>query len=192
MILLLIIDMGKNIRQILEGTGIGLLGGLLIGIADSDWIRLLIALVLFALTGKSLRDSILKADSSPGQSYAGIAAFFAVLVGLYINGQETFRQLPANVVEKWVNAGFTPEEARAMYLKQWEWENQKDDEPSTAVQGMIKSILDRMGVEGNASEKTDEPVGEEEMQDSFPENTEEEQVIPDQPQEELSDEPAEG
>lgn len=190
--MLLIIDMGKNIRQILEGTGIGLLGGLLIGIADSDWIRLLIALVLFALTGKSLRDSILKADSSPGQSYAGIAAFFAVLVGLYINGQETFRQLPANVVEKWVNAGFTPEEARAMYLKQWEWENQKDDEPSTAVQGMIKSILDRMGVEGNASEKTDEPVGEEEMQDSFPENTEEEQVIPDQPQEELSDEPAEG
>lgn len=192
MILLLIIDMGKNIRQILEGTGIGLLGGLLIGIADSDWIRLLIALVLFAITGKSLRDSILKADTSPDQSYAGIAAFFAVLVGLYINGQETFRQLPANVVEKWVNAGFTPEEARAMYLKQWEWENQKDDEPSTAVQGMIKSILDRMGVEGNASEKTDEPVGEEEMQDSFPENTEEEQVIPDQPQEELSDEPAEG
>lgn len=192
MILLLIIDMGKNIRQILEGTGIGLLGGLLIGIADSDWIRLLIALVLFALTGKSLRDSLLKADTSPVQSYAGIAAFFAVLVGLYINGQETFRQLPANVVEKWVNAGFTPEEARAMYLKQWEWENQKDDEPSTAVQGMIKSILDRMGVEGNASEKTDEPVIEEEMQDSFPENTEEEQVIPDQPQEEISDEPAEG
>ena len=190
--MLLIIDMGKNIRQILEGTGIGLLGGLLIGIADSDWIRLLIALVLFAITGKSLRDSILKADTSPAQSFAGIAAFFAVLVGLYINGQETFRQLPANVVEKWVNAGFTPEEARAMYLKQWEWENQKDDEPSTAVQGMIKSILDRMGVEGNASEKTDEPVGEEEMQDSFPENTEEEQVIPDQPQEELSDEPAEG
>lgn len=192
MILLLIIDMAKNIRQILEGTGIGLLGGLLIGIADSDWIRLLIGLALFALTGKSLKDSILKGDTAPGQSYAGIAAFFAVLVGLYINGQEPFRQLPANVVLKWIDAGFSPEEARAMYLKQWEWENQKDDEPSAAVQGMIKSILDRMGVESNASEKNNEPVGEEEMQDSFPENTEEEQVIPDQPQEEVSDEPAEG
>jgi len=191
-ILLLIIDMAKNIRQILEGTGIGLLGGLLIGLSDSDWIRLLIALALIALTGKSLKDSILKAETSPGQSYTGIAAFFAVLVGLYINGQETFRQLPANVVEKWVKAGFTPEEARAMYLKQWEWENQKDSEPSAAVQAMIKSILDRMGVESNASENKDVPVNEAEMQDSFPENTEEEQGIPEQPQEEISDEPAEG
>jgi hypothetical protein len=184
--------MTKNIRQILEGTGIGLLGGLLIGISDSDWIRLLIALVLIALTGKSLKDSILKAETSPGQSYAGIAAFFAVLVGLYINGQETFRQLPATVVEKWIEAGFSPEEARAMYLKQWEWENQKDTEPSVAVQAMIKSILDRMGVESKAAENKDVPVNETELQDSFPENSDEEQVNPEQPQEELTDEPAEG
>jgi hypothetical protein len=79
-----------------------------------------------------------------------------------------------------------------MYLKQWEWENHKDSEPSAAVQAMIKSILDQMGVESNASENKDVPVNEAEMQDSFPENTEEEQVIPDQPQEEISDEPAEG
>lgn len=171
--------MAKILKQIFEGTGIGLLGGLLIGITDSDWIRLILALALIALTGNSLKDSILKADISPRQSYTGIAAFFAVLVGLYINGQRTFEQSPSDAVHKWVKAGYSPEESRALYLKQWEWENQKDSEPSPAVQTMIKSILDRMGSESQASEPDSEPEQFDSLQNSDPIDVEEElPVVP--------------
>jgi hypothetical protein len=171
--------MAKNLKQIFEGTGIGLLGGLLISITDSDWIRLIIALALIAITGNSLKDSILKADISPRQSYTGIAAFFAVLVGLYINGQRIFEQSPSDAVHKWEKAGYSPEESRALYLKQWEWENQKDSEPSPAVQSMIKSMLDRMGSESPASEPASESEQPNPIQDSGPIDVEEElPVVP--------------
>ncbi|MHC1776684.1 MAG: hypothetical protein AB9834_14870 [Lentimicrobium sp.] len=169
-------------KQISEGAGIGLLGGLLIGITDSDWIRLIIALALIAFTGKSLKETILKAEPSLRQSATGIAAFVAVLVGLYINGQKTFDQLPSQAVDKWVKAGFSPEEARAIYLKTWECENQKDSEPSPAVQAMIKSILDRMDTRGGADK---------EINDSIPPQFSPDSVSTD-PEEQLPGVPAEG
>ncbi|MFH1119034.1 MAG: hypothetical protein V1775_04370 [Bacteroidota bacterium] len=134
----------KNPGNIIGGAGIGLLGGLLIGITDSDWIRLLIALALMALSGNSLKGSILKADITLSQSFTGVAAFVAILAGLYINGQEIFKQSPSDAIDKWVKAGYSPEESQGLYLRQWEWENRKDSEPSQAVQVMIKSILDSM------------------------------------------------
>lgn len=172
--------MFKNTGHILGGTGIGLLGGLLIGITDSDWIRLILALALIALTGNSLKDTILKADISPRQSLTGIAAFVAILVGLYINGQKTFEQSPSDAVDKWVKAGYSPGESRALYLKQWEWENQQDSEPSPAVQAMIKSILNRM--EPADEKATDDDGGHTQpdiIQDSVPDEVEEElPVVP--------------
>lgn len=137
--------MFKNQGHILAGAGIGLLGGLIIGITDSEWIRLIIAFALIALTGKSLKEPLHHAEVSPGQTFIGIAAFLAVLIGLYINGQQLFKQSPAETIDKWVEAGFSPPEARAMYLKQWELENQQDREPSAKEQAMFKSLLDRIG-----------------------------------------------
>ncbi len=169
--------MAKILKQISEGAGIGLLGGLLIGITDSDWIRLIIALALIAFTGKSLKETILKAEPSLRQSATGIAAFIAVLVGLYINGQKTFDQLPSQAVDKWVKAGFSPEEARAMYLKNWEWENQKDSEPSPAVQAMIKSILDRMGSDSRTIQQNNDSIRHEIPPDSVSTDVEEELPI---------------
>lgn len=121
-----------------------MLGGLIIGITDSEWIRLIVAFTLIALTGKSLKETVLNTELSSKQSFVGIAAFMAVLIGLYINGQELFKQSPSETVDKWVKAGFSPREARAMYLKQWELENQQDNEPSAATQAMLKSFLDRI------------------------------------------------
>lgn len=172
--------MFKNQGHILGGTGIGLLGGLLIGITDSDWIRLILALALIALTGNSLKDTILKADFSPRQSFTGITAFLAILVGLYINGQKTFEQSPSDAIDKWVKAGYSPEESRALYLKQWEWENQKDNEHSPAVQAMIKSMLDRMGPADEKATDNDSGLTQPDIiQDSIPTEVEEElPVVP--------------
>lgn len=151
-------SMVNNLKHIIEGTGIGLLGGLLIGITESDWIRLLIAIALFASTGISLKGAILKKDISPGQSFTGIAAFVAVLVGLYFNGQQTFKLSPSDAVSKWEKAGFSPEQARAMYLKNWELEKQQDSEPSPAVQVMIKSIIDRKGSDSIAVKENKDSI----------------------------------
>jgi len=144
-------------KEKLAGAGIGLLGGLIIGITDSEWIRLIIVFALIALTGKSLKETLQHAEVSPGQTFVGIAAFLAVLIGLYINGQELFKQSPSETVDKWVKAGFSPREARAMYLKQWELENQQDKEPSAATQAMLKSFLDRIDAteKSNSAEQID-------------------------------------
>jgi len=170
--------MPENTKHIFEGAGIGLLGGLLIGITDSDWIRLILVLALFALTSKSLKESILKAETPARQSFTGIAAFLAVLVGLYFNGHQTFRQSPAEEISRFRNAGFSPEQARALYLKQWEWENQKDKEPSAAVQAIIKSILDQTGSETPASEQNVEPGQSDTLPDTQPGNTDVEEELP--------------
>lgn len=166
--------MSQKLKQLFEGAGIGLLGGLLIGITGSDWIRLIIALALFAFTGNSLKETFTKAEPSLRQSATGVAAFLAVLVGLYINGQNTFDQLPSESVDKWVKAGFSPEEARAMYLKNWEWENQKENEPSPAVQAMIKSILNHMDSDSGAIKRIHDSIRPEIPQDSVSSDTEEE------------------
>ena len=173
--------MYKNLKQLFEGAGIGLLAGLLIGITDSDWIRLVILLALFALASKSLKGFILKAETPTGQSFTGIAAFLAVMVGLYFNGHQTFRQSPAEAINKFRNAGFSPEEARALYLKQWEWENQKDSEPSAAVQAIIKSILGRTESETPASEENVETEQSDTLQDIEPGNMDEEEELPVEP-----------
>ncbi len=176
--ILQVTDMLKNLKQLFEGAGIGLLGGLLIGITDSDWIRLVIVLALFALTTKTLKDFILKAETHTGQSFTGIAAFLAVLVGLYFNGHQTFVQSPSDAINKFRHAGFSPEEARALYLKQWEWENQKDKEPSVAVQAIIKSILDKTGSESPASNENVEAEQQDTLQDNQPGNTDVEKELP--------------
>ncbi|NTW24956.1 MAG: hypothetical protein HGA37_09665 [Lentimicrobium sp.] len=144
-------------KEKLAGAGIGLLGGLIIGITDSEWIRLIIVFALIAFTGKSLKETLQHGDVSPGQSLVGIAAFLAVIIGLYINGQQLFKQSPSATVDKWVKAGFSPPEARAMYLKQWELENLQDNEPSAATQAMLKSFLDRIDSEekSKSAEQTD-------------------------------------
>lgn len=164
-----------------EGAGIGLLAGLLIGITNSDWVRLIILLALFALANKSLKNFILKAETPAGYSFTGIAAFLAVMVGLYLNGHQTFKQSPAEAINKFRNAGYSPEEARALYLKQWEWENQKDSEPSAAVQAIIKSILDKTGSEMPATEETVEPEQSDTLQDLPPDDINPEEEAPSGP-----------
>ncbi len=166
-------------KEKLAGAGIGLLGGLIIGITDSEWIRLIIVFALIALTGKSLKETLQHAEVSPGHTFLGIAAFLAVLIGLYINGQELFKQSPAETVDKWVKAGFSPREARVMYLKQWELENQQDNEPSAATQAMLKSFLDR--IDSAENQKSGEQIDNTSRLDSIleePAKTDSEDEMP--------------
>jgi hypothetical protein len=138
--------MTDNLKNSLEGAGIGLLGGLVIGIVDADWLRLAILLALFAYAGKGFLG---KTTSPSGNTYkttfTGIASFFAVIIGLYINGQQLFRESPKEAVYEWINAGYSPEQARVLYLKQFEKEVKNDTAVSPFMQSLIQAIVTSSG-----------------------------------------------
>jgi hypothetical protein len=136
----------KNLKDSLEGAGIGLLAGLVIGISDADWIRLAIVLALFAYVGKDLhRNKTDSAVSSYKTTFTGIASFLAVIIGLYINGQQLFRESPKMTVSEWINAGYSPEQARVLYLKQMEKEVNNDTAVSPYMQSLIQTIIKSSG-----------------------------------------------
>jgi hypothetical protein len=108
----------KNIREILEGAGIGLLGGLIIGISDHDWMRLTLALGLIAYTGGVRRNLTNPEINHRRYTFTGFAAFLAVLAGLYLNRQQVFDQSPVEAVNALIEAGYDPAEARLYYVRQ--------------------------------------------------------------------------
>ena len=134
--------MSNSLKESLEGLGIGLIGGLVIGISEADWLRLALGLALVAYAGKVLHQS---KTGSPGNSlkvaFTGIASFFAVLIGLYINGQQLFEQSPKKAIDSWVDAGFSPAQARALYLTQMTKKVQKNSTVSPAMKYLIRSMI---------------------------------------------------
>lgn len=125
-----ILIMGKNLKECLEGAGAGLVGGFFIGFVDADWLRVMIAIALIAYAAKTLQ--IIKPASVANSykiAFSGIAAFLSLLIGLYINEQKLFKQTPEQAVSVFVNKGFSPAEARELYLKQIDPVLQKNAEP---------------------------------------------------------------
>ena len=136
----------KNLKDLLEGAGIGLLGGIVIGISEADWLRLAIVFALFAYAGKDLlRNKTGSAIDTYKTTFTGIAAFLAVMIGLYINGQQLFRESPKEAVSEWINAGYSPEQSRVLYLKQMEKETKNDTAVSPIIQSLIQRILTSSG-----------------------------------------------
>lgn len=126
----------------MEGAGLGLLGGLVIGISEAEWLRLAITLALIAYAGQALKEN--KSDTA-GNSYrlafAGFASFLAVLAGLYLNGQQVFRQTPRETVALLTEAGYTPEEARKIYLKQTVTGKQRQAVPKQSFDSIISTYF---------------------------------------------------
>ncbi|MBK7029090.1 MAG: hypothetical protein IPH45_07700 [Bacteroidales bacterium] len=110
--------MTEYLKDSLEGLGIGIIAGLVIGLTDNDWIRMTLAIALITYAGRALGNYT---QNLPGPSYRiafmGIFASIAVLAGLYIQGQHLFRETPLKSIEKWVKAGYTPIQARQLYLE---------------------------------------------------------------------------
>ena len=134
--------MAYNLRASLEGAGIGFFGGLVIGISEADWLRFAIAIALITYAGKALQknESNHQAAGSYRLAFTGLASFLAILIGLYITGFQVLNQTPKDAVTMWVNAGFTPAQAREIYLKQTNLKLQqinKNDRPA-------KEIISRM------------------------------------------------
>ena len=134
--------MVKSLKESLEGTGIGLLGGIVIGISEADWLRLAIALALIAYAGKNLKRT---ESGSSGHSdritFTGIAAFIAVVIGLYINGQQLFIQPPNAAITAWIDAGYSPSQARVLYLKNMQTHKEKNRKESPLMQSLIHTII---------------------------------------------------
>jgi len=133
--------MAGNLKESLEGLGTGLLGGLVIGMVESDWVRVLIVLALIAYAGKTgQKNNVISTGSSFRISLTGIAAFVAILAGLYISGQQLFEVSPKESVERWVRAGYSPAKAREMYLKKLDLEGWKSASPSSPVLPLLQSL----------------------------------------------------
>lgn len=100
-----------RLKETLEGTGIGLVTGLVLGLVDADWIRMTIVIALIAYVGRDAGKHALRSGIT------GLCATLALFAGLYIHGNQLFKETPQMAVEKWMQAGFTPSEARQLYLK---------------------------------------------------------------------------
>ena len=138
--------MTDNLKNSLEGAGIGLLGGLVIGITDAEWLRVAIVFALITYAGKGfLGNKISTAGNSYKTTFTGIAAFLAVIIGLYTNGQQLFRESPKEAVYEWIKAGYSPEQARVLYLKQFEKEVKNDTAVSPYMQSLIQAIVTSSG-----------------------------------------------
>ncbi len=82
--------MGFQTKQILEGCGIGLLAGLVIGYSEADWLRLAIVLALIGLSARTFAVETKEATFATRVASIGLSAFFAVFLGLYLHGSELF------------------------------------------------------------------------------------------------------
>ena len=133
--------MAYNLRASLEGAGIGFFGGLVIGISEADWLRFAIAIALITYAGKALQKNESKqAAGSYRLAFTGLASFLAILIGLYVTGFQVLNQTPKDAVTLWVNAGFTPAQAREIYLKQTNLKLQQihqNDRPAKAIISQI-------------------------------------------------------
>jgi hypothetical protein len=147
--------MANNLKESLEGAGIGLLGGFVIGIIEADWIRMIIALALIGYAGKVLTG---RNETSVRDSYrlafTGVAAFLAIFAGLYINGLKLFKQTPKEIISSWVNAGYNPSQARELVLKQINLELQNNTAASQPEQTIVQKFTDPSGT-GSLSHGSD-------------------------------------
>lgn len=135
--------MAYNLRASLEGAGIGFFGGLVIGISEADWLRFAIAIALITYAGKALqKNESNQAAVSYRLAFTGLASFLAILIGLYVNGFQVLKQTPKDAVTLWVNAGFTPAQAREIYLKQTNLKLQQINKNDRPAKAMISQITD--------------------------------------------------
>jgi len=135
-------------KESLEGAGIGLLGGLVIGISEADWLRLAIALSLIAYAGIALKENRTNpAGHSTRLAFTGFASFLAMLVGLYLNGQQVFKQTPKEAITLLTEAGYSPTQAREIYLKQIEWNKPEKDESAPTLKSIIDAYLAPAGTD---------------------------------------------
>jgi len=132
----------KNTRELAEGAGIGFLGGLVIGIADHDWMRLAIALALIAYSGGLKKNQLSPDTNQFRRTLTGFTAFLAVLAGLYLNKQQVFEQSPREAVNALTEAGYSPPEAREFYLKQVLLEKAGIDSASPSMQSIVDAFAE--------------------------------------------------
>ncbi|KAF0198473.1 MAG: hypothetical protein FD166_1114 [Bacteroidetes bacterium] len=132
----------KNARELTAGAGIGLLGGLVIGITDYDWIRLAIALTLIAYSGGLKKQLVNVETNHLNRTLTGFTAFLAVLAGLYLNKQQVFEQSPREAVNALTEAGYSPSEAREFYLKQVLLEKARLDSASPSLQSIVNAFAE--------------------------------------------------
>lgn len=161
----------------LEGIGLGLLVGLVIGLSDADWIRLLLVIVLIAFTGKSMKNALLNSETDQRFSFTGISAFFAVVLGLYISGQQYFRQSPSEIVTTLIQAGYTPSQAREIYVKRLDKELKAAAAPAINLPEIIKSVLNQNDTDTlNAGKKYNATENEFQMESN--QMDEDEEAVP--------------
>lgn len=133
--------MWNKLKESLEGAGIGMLGGLVIGLSDADWLRLAIALALFAYAGSTKKNLIPEtATDSFRKTFTGIAAFVAVFAGLYLNGHQIFEKTPGEAVSSLTEAGYTPSQAREIYKEQIENQMSATVSPSPSIEKIIEAF----------------------------------------------------
>lgn len=111
--------MDKSLKHSLEGIGLGLTAGLVIGISESDWLRMLIVIALFAYSIKGLQPT---GDPKGSHSYRiaflGLSCFLSILFGLFLQKQQIFTLSPQEEMAYWLKAGLTPAQAREQWLRQ--------------------------------------------------------------------------
>ncbi|MBK7172323.1 MAG: hypothetical protein IPH84_03615 [Bacteroidales bacterium] len=135
-----------HLKDSLEGIGIGLISGLVIGLADNDWIRMTLAVALITYAGRALGNH---KENIAGPSYRiafmGIFASFALFGGLYIQGQHLFREAPLKSIEKWVKAGYTPAQARQLHLQSLQLAAYQKDTADNTFQKFAPMLPDSNG-----------------------------------------------
>jgi len=111
------------------------------GISEADWIRLAIALSLIAYAGKKFKE---KDQESTGNSFRlafmGFAASVALLAGLYINGYHLLDLTPKESVYLLIDAGYSQEQSREIYLEQAARNQQSISDSSALVRQILKYL----------------------------------------------------
>lgn len=70
-------------------------------------------------------------------------SIFAVVLGLFISGQQYFRQSPSEIITTLVEAGYSPSQARDIYVKRLDKELKEEAAPAINLQGIIQSVLNQ-------------------------------------------------
>ena len=143
--------MVQNIKESLEGAGLGLVLGLVIGVSEVDWLRVVLVLAIIGFATKTIMDKERSAGSSYRLALLGITSFFAILIGLYINGQQVFKQSPKNAIAYWEKAGFTPAQARQLWLKQLAMEPLPNNANTGTGRTIIQNFSSVLGTDSTAT-----------------------------------------
>ena len=146
--------MSVKLKESLEGAGIGLVAGLVIGISQAEWLRVVLALALIAYAGKVLQgNKPVSAGGSYKAAFTGIASFFAILIGLYIHGQQLFEHSPKEAINTWIEAGYSPQQSRALYLKLWEREMLKENPVPPHMDTLMRKVISETGADSVIPQK---------------------------------------